>query len=109
MKPGPPFGIFGTRKDALKEYSKQLDVIASFIDGQGPYLCGEEVSLADATLFPSIVFAAHMFPKFDHSLDKPIPDKIENWLSTNGFLKDSVGMEDSDSLLIITPVLDCCR
>ena len=44
-----------------------------------------------------------------HYENRNTPDKIENWLSTNGFLKDSVGMEDSDSLLIITPVLDCCR
>ena len=40
------------------------------------------MSLADATLFPSIVFAAHMFPKFDHGIEKPIPEKIAKWFQT---------------------------
>mmetsp|Transcript_44535 Transcript_44535/g.128740 ORF Transcript_44535/g.128740 Transcript_44535/m.128740 type:complete len:388 (+) Transcript_44535:108-1271(+) len=78
-KPGPPFGSFGTRKDALKEYSKQLYILADMMDPNGPYLCGPEVSLADATIFPSIVFASHMFPKFDHGIVQPIPAKIESW------------------------------
>jgi glutathione S-transferase len=91
-RPAPPFGNFGTRKDALREYSKQLFVIADLIDGlAGPYLCGDQVSLADATLFPSVVFASHMFPKFmgnpglfDDGDDvnnnrPPIPSKIEDW------------------------------
>ena len=78
-KPSPPFGIYGDRKQALKEYSRQLYVIADLMDDKGHYLCGDEVSLADATLFPSIVFAAHMFPKFDCGIDKPIPAKIESW------------------------------
>lgn len=81
-KPGPPFGAFGTRRDALKEYSKQLYVLAEMMDSTGPYLCGSEVSLADATIFPSIVFAAHMFPKFDHGIEEPIPPKIEAWFQT---------------------------
>ena len=81
-KPNPPFGIFGTRKDALKEYSKQLFVLAGMMDAEGPYLCGKEVSLADATIFPSIVFAVHMFPKFDHGIEQPIPEQIESWFQT---------------------------
>jgi glutathione S-transferase len=83
-KPGPPFGSFGTRKDALEEYSKQLYVLADMMDpaAAGPYLCGAEVSLADATIFPSVVFAVHMFPKFDHGIEHPIPDKIESWFQT---------------------------
>lgn len=77
-KAEPPFGPFGTRKDALNEYMKQLKVIEDLIvDRNGMYLCGEEVSLADATLFPSMVFAKHMLPKFDVSMDK-IP-KINQW------------------------------
>jgi glutathione S-transferase len=82
-KAGPPFGIFGTRKDALKEYSKQLYVIADLMDDQGPYMCGNEVSLADATVFPSVVFASFMYPKFEFqegdSQRQPIPKKIEDW------------------------------
>mmetsp|Transcript_10631 Transcript_10631/g.25680 ORF Transcript_10631/g.25680 Transcript_10631/m.25680 type:complete len:200 (-) Transcript_10631:790-1389(-) len=50
-KAGPPFGSFHTRQDALKEYSKQLHVIANlFPDHSGPYICGSDVSLADATV-----------------------------------------------------------
>ena len=78
-KATPPFGTFGIRKDALAEYSKQLYKIADLMDGSGPYMCGDEVSLADASVFPSIVFASHMFPKFDAGIDNPIPPKIESW------------------------------
>lgn len=80
-KPGPPFGSFGTRKDALREFSKQLYVIANLMDpsNEGPYLCGTDVSLADATIFPTIVFAAFMFPKLDHGIDQAIPPKLEAW------------------------------
>lgn len=76
----PPFGSFGTRKDALKEYSKQLYVIADLMMDDATYMCGDEVSLADATVFPSIVFAAFMFPKFDFGAENdPIPPKIQAW------------------------------
>ena len=85
-KAAPPFGTFGTRKDALKEYSKQLYVISDLMvdDQEGPYMCGEEVSLADASVFPSVVFASIMFPKFDfmenqQQQQQPIPKKIEDW------------------------------
>jgi len=44
------------------------------------YLCGEEVSLADATVFPSCVFARHMLPKFH---DGPaLPLKLETWFNS---------------------------
>jgi glutathione S-transferase len=82
----PPFGPYGSnRKDAIQEYSKQLYIIADLMDdgaGKGSsYMCGTDVSLADATVFPSIVFASYMFPKFDHGIsDKPpIPVKIQKW------------------------------
>lgn len=78
-KVDPPFGSFGTRRDALEEFSKQLYVIAEMMDPTGPYLCGSEVSLADATIFPTIVFAAFMFPKFDHGIERAIPEKLEAW------------------------------
>jgi glutathione S-transferase len=55
-------------------------VIAKLMGKDGPFLCGKEVSLADATVFPSIVFASFMFPKFDHGLaHPPIPKEIEEW------------------------------
>lgn len=76
----PPFGSFGDRKEAIQEYSRQLYVIAKLMQEDGPYLCGKVVSLADATVFPSIVFASFMLPKFEHGLvEQPIPTKIEEW------------------------------
>jgi glutathione S-transferase len=84
-KPGPPFGSFGNRKDALEEYSKQLYTIADMMmdddTSTGPYMCGNEVSLADATVFPSVVFATFMFPKMDSGIEQPIPTKIQNWFN----------------------------
>ena len=77
-----PFGMFGTRKDAIAEYTKQLNVIETMIDGnddEGIYLCGSEVSLADATLFPSCVFAAYMLSKFD--VNPPLPPRMTQWFN----------------------------
>ncbi|KAG7350436.1 protein kinase C inhibitor [Nitzschia inconspicua] len=76
----PPFGGFGDRMEALQEYSRQLYVISKLMDEDGPYLCGKDVSLADAAVFPSIVFASFMYPKFEHGIvGKPIPKNIEEW------------------------------
>jgi diadenosine tetraphosphate (Ap4A) HIT family hydrolase/glutathione S-transferase len=73
-----PFGNFGTRKDAIAEYVKQMNVIESLIDpDDGMYLCGNEISLADATVFPSMIFAAHMLPKFD--IEPPLPPNLNKW------------------------------
>eukprot|EP00521_Asterionellopsis_glacialis_P017329 CAMPEP_0195301084 /NCGR_PEP_ID=MMETSP0707-20130614/28692_1 /TAXON_ID=33640 /ORGANISM="Asterionellopsis glacialis, Strain CCMP134" /LENGTH=356 /DNA_ID=CAMNT_0040363939 /DNA_START=10 /DNA_END=1080 /DNA_ORIENTATION=+ len=79
-KPNPPFGIYGTRSDAIAEYRKQLGVIDDVIgDVDGLYLCGSEVSLADATLFPSMVFAKYMLPKFDVPDGEALPQRISSW------------------------------
>ena len=72
-----PFGTFGTRKDALAEYVRQWKILDDMIDENSMYLCGSEVSLADATIFPSAVFAAHMLPKF--GISPALPPKIEAW------------------------------
>ena len=75
----PPFGQFYTRSDALDEYVKQCQVIESLMaPDDSLYLCGKEVSLADATIFPSCVFANHMLPKFDRQL----PKKLQLWYET---------------------------
>jgi len=63
-KATPPFGIFGSRLEALAELRKQLIVLNNAADETGPYLAGEELSLADATVFPTMVFVAHMLPLF---------------------------------------------
>ena len=52
------------RSAAIADLKKQLHIIDSHIDEAGPYLCGSEVALADATLFPTMVFMQVMMPKF---------------------------------------------
>mmetsp|Transcript_14121 Transcript_14121/g.30893 ORF Transcript_14121/g.30893 Transcript_14121/m.30893 type:complete len:383 (-) Transcript_14121:1421-2569(-) len=80
-KPAPPFGIYGTRSDALNEMQKQLKIIDDLIDDDvdGNYLCGSEVSLADASLFPTMVFIDDMFPKF--GIEDGIPSKLAKWFN----------------------------
>lgn len=77
-KASPPFGTFGTRSDALKELVKQLKIIDDLICDDGLYICGSEVSLADATLFPTIIFVDAMLPKFSLG---PLPPKISKWFN----------------------------
>lgn len=78
-----PIGDYADRKSALAAYRKNLNVIESWVSDDGSmYLCGDEVSLADATLFPSAVFATYMLPKFDEDLDNPtppLPPKLTKW------------------------------
>lgn len=80
-KATPPFGIYGTRSDAIAEFRKQMKVIDDLIDGNkdGIYLFGSEVSLADATLFPTMTFARHMLPKFGVPAIEALPAKIAQW------------------------------
>ena len=78
MYKAPPFRMFPDRNDALAEYQKQLQVIANLMQDDGStYLCGSEVSYADATVFPSLVFARHMLPKF--GVEPALPAKLEAW------------------------------
>mmetsp|Transcript_6673 Transcript_6673/g.9783 ORF Transcript_6673/g.9783 Transcript_6673/m.9783 type:complete len:393 (-) Transcript_6673:98-1276(-) len=83
-KAAPPFGIFATREDALEELQKQLQVIDGLIDDStdtdGIYLCGSDVSLGDATLFPTMIFVNSMLPKFGVEGD-PLPPKISKWFA----------------------------
>lgn len=85
------FGRFGhSRRDAIAEFQKQLLIINDLVvDGPNPesddddktgvcrYLCGTEVSLADATLFPTAVFAWHMLPKF--GIADALPPRLLDW------------------------------
>lgn len=79
----PPFGSYGTRKDALAEFQRQMRIIDDLIDEyrDGIYLCGQDVSLADATLFPTMVFARYMLPKFDVPAEEALPPKIHRWFN----------------------------
>jgi glutathione S-transferase len=76
-KDQPPFGIYGTRKEALAEFRHQLHVLNSMVNEGDEYLCGSEVSLADAAIFPTMVFAKHMLPKFGFA--DALPSKIDAW------------------------------
>jgi len=87
-KPAPPFGVYATRSDAIEEFRKQLLIIEDLLlDEDGDcYLCGKEVSLADATLFPTLVFVDHMMPKFSLLNNKngdtepaALPPKLKKW------------------------------
>ena len=70
-KPAPPFGRFASRSAALTELRAQLEVAESLASPTGPYLAGGEFSLADATLFPTMVFITTMLPKFDEAMVAP--------------------------------------
>lgn len=70
---GTTFSSFGVdRTAALKELQKQLSnidqLLAAFkvtypnLSCCDPYLCGKEISLADATLFPTFVFCDFILP-----------------------------------------------
>lgn len=85
MYKGPPFGQYGTRKDAIQEYIKQLAIIENLIESDTLYLCGNEVSLADATLFPSLIFVQFMLPKFD--IEPALPPKLSKYFE-NVIAKD---------------------
>lgn len=83
-KTSPPFGRFQDRHDALEEFRRQMNIIDDIIQKQGElnmYLCGSEVSLADATLFPTMVFAKYILPKFDgkEGPSQVLPKTIGMW------------------------------
>jgi glutathione S-transferase len=105
-KDRPPFGIFGTRSDALAEFRKQLGVLDDLLmeqQQQQQYLCGSEVSLADATIFPTMVFAKHMLPKF--GFPNALPSKIDAWFE-NLKLSDPVFQRVYDEVRLAVNV-DC--
>lgn len=88
----PPFGVYGCRSEALAEFRHQLGVIADNVPGNDvatPYLFGDEVTLADATLFPTAVFATFMLPKFGVPAEEALPPKLARWY-------DAVVQQDDD-------------
>jgi glutathione S-transferase len=56
--------MFATRTDALAELRRQLAIMSETADPDGPFLAGPELSLADATVFPTMVFVWNMLPRF---------------------------------------------
>jgi len=86
-KPNPPFGKFGTRREALYEFQKQLEILNDLVIDDGLYLCGPEISYADATIFPTLVFAKYMMPKFIDPEHMPgfsgtLPPKLDQYFET---------------------------
>jgi histidine triad (HIT) family protein len=102
----PPFGTFGTRSHALQELYQQWQILEQYIpkhdddattnnNEDGIYLFGKDITLADATLFPTAVFMDYMYPKFhsslvggresvasslsSSSLSSSLPPKIQSW------------------------------
>ena len=74
---GQGFAVFGTRDAALDEFQKQLRDLEDLIDDSGPYLLGPEPTQADCAVFPTLVFAEHMLPKFDRSFN--LEPKLLTW------------------------------
>jgi hypothetical protein len=72
--PGTPYSVYGQdRMAALSEFRRQLTGIDAAVTAfearfphlpRGPFLCGDTISLADATLYPTAVFAKYMLPQF---------------------------------------------
>ena len=86
-KTSPPFGTYGTRQDALMEFQHQLQILDKLVIDDGLYLCGPEISYADATLFPTLVFANYMMPKFVDKDRMPkftgtLPPKLKHYFET---------------------------
>jgi len=97
-----PLGNYADRKSAISAFQKNLKIIEGFMsEDEGMYLCGDEVSLADASLFPTCVFANFMLPKFEDS-QPPLPPKLTAWfdnLRTNDSVFSKIYKEIMDELV----------
>jgi len=79
-KAEPPFGQFDDRAAALAELVHQLHVLEKYVSEEGPFLTGREISLADATLFPTLVFILYMLPlQFGMSESAVLGEKLRRW------------------------------
>jgi len=80
-KASPPFGIFDNREDALIELKKQMKLLEGMVEeGEGPFLCGKEKSMADATLFCTGVFLEQILPNhFGWTYQEVFGPKLTKW------------------------------
>mmetsp|Transcript_56315 Transcript_56315/g.138215 ORF Transcript_56315/g.138215 Transcript_56315/m.138215 type:complete len:414 (+) Transcript_56315:178-1419(+) len=80
-KASPPFGIHSMRTAALADLKKQLLVLNDAAEEAGPYLAGSELSLADATVFPTLIFVVKMMPKFEDgwSQEACLGPRVHKW------------------------------
>ena len=110
--PGTPFSIYGTdRKAALYELKRQLFGIENMlpsIDNCAPegadrtYLCGSEVSLADVTLYPTIVFCVYMLPKFfQWSLTDFLGPRLLKWYNTMSDQKEEFKQVNTEIITVL--------
>ena len=87
--PGSLFSNYGSdRRSALNELKKQLNGIEQLLESfnekfpklSGNFLCGNEISLSDATLFPTVVFCVFMFPQFFNiEVNEFLGPKLQKW------------------------------
>lgn len=99
---GSIFGVFGTdRKAALAELKRQLlgiETMLSAIDDIRPksanFLCGE-LSIADVTLFPTIVFCDFMLPQFFNCpRNEFLGPQLQSWFSYFSQLSEAKDTKD---------------
>ena len=68
------------RAAQLAELHRQLGVLETALDADGPFVAGKELCGADAALFPTFVFYTHMLPRrfgwTDVFADKP---RLRRW------------------------------
>ncbi len=88
--PGSIYGSFGSnRLAALAELKRQLlgiENMLSSIDSitssgsNREFLCGEEISLADITLYPTITFCNYMLPQyFKWNQEDYLGPRLQSW------------------------------
>jgi len=84
--------VAGDRKHSILEIIRQYNILESIIQkfyllhprfmpvNKKYFLCGNEISLADATLFPTTVFVNYILPKFFGYSEKTIfKPNIKRW------------------------------
>lgn len=61
----PAFRVMSRDRRAKKlaEIFKHLTWLEGFISEEGPYMCGENQTLADFTWFPTVIFMEYMLPR----------------------------------------------
>jgi len=80
---GQGFSVWGTRDAAVKELLRQIAALEDLIvvddddPAEGPYLCGAEPTQADCAVYPTLLFAEYMLPKFGETFE--LEPKLARW------------------------------
>ena len=75
----PPFGAFADRTAGLDEITHQLAVTNTYASDDGPYLLGSSPTAADCALFPTVIFAMIMLPKFNRDPKAAMGPRLCAW------------------------------